>query len=70
METCRVRKELTATANTVLGDIADLSRRQIEALRAGDLNLLQRLDLQMERKFGEKERAFGALHEHTREHGC
>jgi len=34
------------------------------------MDKLLALDSELELKFGEKEHAFGALQQHTKEHGC
>ena len=57
-------------AVAVLERLDELSEQQIEALRNGDYKRVLKLDKQMEQHFGKKERAFGALFNHCREHGC
>lgn len=67
---CPQREALQHDANTVLQKIIDLTRLQIDALSINDQARLLALDKQLEKKFGEKERAFGALRQHAKEHGC
>lgn len=67
---CSQQNELSGHAIEVLGQIARISQEQIQALRSNDQAAMMRLDRQLELLFGEKERAFGALAEHRREHGC
>jgi len=43
---------------------------QLKALQDHDIQKLLTLDKELEQAFGAKERAFGALNEHTKDHGC
>jgi hypothetical protein len=70
MERCPQRKELQDAAETALQCIKDLTSASIEALRAGDNVRLLALDKELELAIGDKERRFGALQQHTSEHGC
>ena len=67
---CAAREALQVEASEILQHLIDLTKHQIIALAANDQQTLMRLDKQLELVFGEKERSFGALREHTKEHGC
>ena len=67
---CAQRDALQREANAALQAIIDITKQQIDALSANDQARLLVLDKNLERKFGEKERSFGALRQHTKEHGC
>jgi hypothetical protein len=67
---CPERASLQRTAREVLQNLIDLTHQQLEAISANDQNRLLLLDKRLEHVFGEKERAFGALSQHTKEHGC
>ena len=54
----------------MLGHLNRLTIEQIDCLKANDQKRLLALDKELETVFGEKERAFGALQEHSKEHGC
>jgi hypothetical protein len=45
-------------------------RAAAAALEHRHENLAHEIDLQIELKFGEKERAMGKLQQHREEHGC
>ena len=68
---CSKRQELTAAADDSLLTVKSLIEAQIRVLReTGSQSRLLELDKELEMAFGEKERRFGALSEHTKEHGC
>ncbi len=67
---CPKREALQLAANVILQSLIDLTKQQIDALSVNDQSRLLTLDKHLEKKFGEKERAFGALRQHTKEHGC
>ncbi len=67
---CPRQHELREAVNAILARIDQLNQGQMEALKAHDDQRLMQLDKQMELTFGEKERSFGALFEHRKEHGC
>jgi len=71
MGPCTRREELTTAAAESLKRIKSLIEEQIAVLRqpGGQARLLE-LDRELEKAVGEKERGFGALTEHTKEHGC
>jgi hypothetical protein len=67
---CATRDRLQAEASTVLQQMIDMTEDLIRAVAAKNSRSLMALDKQLEAAFGGKERAFGALFEHTKEHGC
>ena len=67
---CQTRETLQAEASETLQRLIDLTENQIRALAENDHQALLHLDKELEMAFGAKERAFGALREHTKEHGC
>jgi hypothetical protein len=67
---CQKREELKNRAIEALNHLNKLTVGQVECLRANDLRRLFELDQQLEQAFGAKERAFGALAEHAKEHAC
>ena len=71
MASCSKRSELMLRATQALERVKALIEQQITVLHEGDSqNKLMSLDKDLEKAFFEKERAFGALAEHTSEHGC
>jgi hypothetical protein len=70
MQPCQRQEELRQAAKAVLQTVEELSAQQLQALNAADYNRLLKVDKQLERYFGKKQRAFGALLNHCREHGC
>jgi hypothetical protein len=67
---CSKREELQKRAIDALSKINELAVQQIECIKASNQIRLMALDKETELAFGEKERAFGALLEHSKEHGC
>lgn len=67
---CDRQEQLRQAALAVLQRIDALSKEQVDTLQEGDYDRLLTIDKQIETAFGEKERAFGALLNHCREHGC
>ena len=67
---CPKREELQTAASTDLGHMTKLISGQLKALQDHDMQKLLTLDKELEQAFGAKERAFGALNEHTKDHGC
>jgi hypothetical protein len=55
---------------SALNALIELNASQIEALEKADHSKLFSLDKELELSFGRKERAFGALRQHKRDHGC
>lgn len=70
MSSCILRAQLQKDATETLNRLIELNKQQIDALQENDETRLMALDQKMELAFGDKERAFGALREHTKEHGC
>jgi hypothetical protein len=70
MASCAVRQELSAAAMKILEAIAAKNMEQVHALRDRDQSKLMQLDKEVEELIGKKERTFGALRQHTAEHGC
>lgn len=68
--TCPRQDELRRAATAAVAKMASLAKEQLNALQSGDDNKMAALDKELELAFGEKERAFGALHSHRQEHGC
>lgn len=68
--TCAEREALQREAARNLQLLIELTKQQIDALTASDQARLLALDKNLEKVFGEKERSFGALRQHTKEHGC
>ena len=70
MQPCERQEQLRQAAITVLRTLEELGAQQLHALQAADYHRLIKIDKQLERYFGKKQRAFGALLNHCREHGC
>jgi hypothetical protein len=70
MQPCPIRKQLVEAAEQCLVRIRELTADQITALKAGDHAQVLAIDKDLETVFGDKEKAFGALQQHTAEHGC
>lgn len=69
MDHCEEREELKANAVQALRDIIEFSGRLLNAINADDL-IPHALDQDLENAVGSKERAFGALSQHRKDHGC
>ena len=68
---CPERDKLNAEAMRALKDIIEFTDRMMQALRAKEPGAsLTSLDKDLENAVGAKERAFGALAQHQKEHGC
>ena len=70
MQRCDVYLQLQADVQHCLQKLNEVTTRQLEAFRARDFEGFTHYDLVLEQTFGEKERAVGALRQHTREHKC
>lgn len=70
METCKEREDLTNTARQTLSDILRCTDEIMAALDKGHIKELATLDVSLETAFGQKERAFGRLEQHRKDHGC
>ena len=69
-ETCPEFLRLQKDVENVLLRLKDLTGSQLEAFHSRKSAEFARLDRELENTIGEKERAFGALREHIREHNC
>jgi hypothetical protein len=67
---CHRQLELMQNVQSHLVRLSELMQNIAEALESGGDNLAAELDKEVDREFGLKERAMGALQEHRREHGC
>jgi hypothetical protein len=71
MEPCTERDKLKKAAAESLDDIVNFAERLRKAVRSqGHTGALTPLDKDLENAVGSKERAFGALAQHCKEHGC
>ncbi len=70
MTTCMERDQLTNTARQTLSAIQRFIDEMTTALDRGHPKELAKLDQSLEAAFGEKERAFGRLEQHRKDHGC
>ena len=71
MEHCAERDKLKSAAAEALTDIINFTDRLLKAVRSeGPCGSLTPLDKDLENAVGSKERAFGALAQHCKEHGC
>ena len=69
MEHCGEREALKADALKALREIIEFSDKLLKALQA-DEPVPHALDKDLENAVGSKERAFGALSQHRKDHGC
>jgi len=67
---CEKQQELVAETQRHLIRLAELAKRESEAIATRDDSLILALDQDIENTLGLKERSLGALHEHRKEHGC
>lgn len=71
MEHCAERDKLKSTAADALKDILHFTDRLLKAVGSEEpCGSLTPLDKDLENAVGSKERAFGALAQHCKEHGC
>ena len=70
MDQCAERERLAAEVKTVLSEIVELTTLQLEHFQAGKNKPLMDADRKLENAVGKKERAMGALRQHTRDHKC
>ena len=66
---CEEREALKADAFRALHDIIEFSNKLLNAIKADEPDP-HALDRDLENAVGSKERAFGALSQHRKEHGC
>jgi hypothetical protein len=67
---CKTRRNLAQSGQDALSDLGSLIHEEREAIEAEGPKTLTAIDELLEKAFGRKERAMGALHQHRREHGC
>jgi hypothetical protein len=68
--TCLVRKALEAELLRTLEDVVVTTRQQVESLAAGEHISAEEMELRLEMKYRENQRAFDAVLRHLEEHGC
>jgi hypothetical protein len=66
---CEEHETLKANAVRALQEIIEFSNKLLNAIKADELDP-HALDKDLENAVGSKERAFGALSQHRKEHGC
>jgi hypothetical protein len=69
VDTCEEREALKANAIKALRDIIEFSDKLLLAIDADEIDP-HALDKDLENAVGSKERAFGALSQHRKDHGC
>ena len=69
-ENCPEHARLQREVEDVLQRLKELTASQLQAFRSRSSAEFARLDRELENTIGEKERAFGALRQHIREHHC
>jgi hypothetical protein len=62
--------ELESEVTNTLQKLKELTEAQLAAFRARDQAEFIRLDKELEKTMGGKERAIGAFRQHTKEHNC
>jgi hypothetical protein len=67
---CQERDRLSKSATDALSQIISITQKMLDANKANNLRAIQQLDKELEQLVGLKERSFGALHQHQKEHGC
>ena len=70
MGACPEYSRLDHEARTVLQNLTLVTASALDAFRAGDHATFSRLDLEIEKLVGEKERIIGALRQHAKDHKC
>ena len=70
MDPCPERDALKTDAKRKLHDIIEFSNKLLFALDNDLPSSLTPLDQDLENAVGAKERAFGALAQHRKDHGC
>ena len=70
VEQCPEKDKLKAEAARRLKDIIEFTDRLLKALSSDKPVSVVPLDKDLENAVGAKERAFGALAQHQKEHGC
>ena len=67
---CPEREKLKADASKALQDIIEFTDRLLKSVNNEQLASFIALDKDLENAVGAKERAFGALAQHRKDHGC
>jgi hypothetical protein len=67
---CTEYARLESEVESTLGKLVNLTASQLTAFRSADQNLFMHLDKELELAVGIKERAIGALRQHTKDHKC
>jgi len=68
---CPEREKLKAEAARALKDIIEFTDRLLRAVNSEQTaGMISQLDKDLENAVGSKERAFGALAQHCKDHGC
>jgi hypothetical protein len=70
VQKCAEYIRLEAAVSAVLLRLANVATMQAEMFRSGNDSEFVRLDKETELIVGEKERAIGALRQHSKEHRC
>ena len=70
MVPCVTKGDLIRNVQRALTDLSELVGRQREAVWKGMSEDVRDIDRNIELKFGEKQRAIGALEVHQQDHGC
>jgi len=71
MEPCAERDKLKAAAAEAMRDVVNFANRLLNAVCSEEsCGSVTPLDKDLENAVGSKERAFGALAQHCKEHGC
>ena len=65
-----MKSRLVSEVDTALSEMIALIELEREALHIGAPSTVAAIDEQIEKSFGRKERAIGALAHHREEHGC
>lgn len=67
---CPEREKLKADASKALQDIIEFTNRLLKSVNNEQLASFIALDKDLENAVGAKERVFGALAQHRKDHGC
>ena len=70
MDPCITQESLRAEVHAILAEIDRLNDESMKALSDWDDRRLMSLGKELELLTGKKERAYGALFHHRKEHGC
>lgn len=70
MSKCAEYDRLENEVESVLSKLAELTSLQLKLFQTGKLDQLRSVDKELENTVGAKERAIGALRQHTLEHKC